>query len=362
MAGGEGGKSGERGDELRAAAWELYGLPPSDFIAARNARASAATKSGDRALAARIRSLVKPTVAVWAVGALVRHRADDIDALLDLGERMREASDPDTGVDRDALRTLGRDRQRMLAHLADEARTLGGELGAAVSPSAALDVEQTLQAALGDPRAAAVVRSGLLTRTLAPAGFGEVDLEGALPDALDAQVLDGLPEHSADRPLRAVPRPAAEGATTGSGPGKSRSTKDGLAKDGLAKDGLAKDGSADAGPTKADRAAADRAARRERERAEAARDAEETRQDAEDAANEVAALDLRADELRDRREHLADELRELKQRIEELTDQLGDTTSEAAFLRRKRAAAQRTADAARRAADRARARLDRLDD
>ena len=357
MAGGEGGKSGERGDELRAAAWELYGLPPSDFIAARNARASAATKSGDRALAARIRSLVKPTVAVWAVGALVRHRADDIDALLDLGERMREASDPDTGVDRDALRTLGRDRQRMLAHLADEARTLGGELGAAVSPSAALDVEQTLQAALGDRRAAAVVRSGLLTRTLAPAGFGEVDLEGALPDGLDAQVLDGLPERSADRPLRAVPRPAAEGATTGSGPGKSRSTKDGLAKDGLAKDG-----SAEAGPTKAERAAADRAARRERERAEAARDAEETRQDAEDAANEVAALDLRADELRDRREHLSDELRDLKQRIEELTDQLGDTTSEAAFLRRKRAAAQRTADAARRAADRARARLDRLDD
>src|SRR6478735_4794190 len=54
--------------QLDAIAVELYSLPPDDFTAARNARAAAS----DRALAARVKTLRKPTAAAWAVDLLAR--------------------------------------------------------------------------------------------------------------------------------------------------------------------------------------------------------------------------------------------------------------------------------------------------
>src|SRR6478735_10130604 len=53
---------------LDAIAVELYALPPDDFTSARNARAAAA----DRSLAARVKTLRKPTAAAWAVDLLAR--------------------------------------------------------------------------------------------------------------------------------------------------------------------------------------------------------------------------------------------------------------------------------------------------
>src|SRR4051812_6743705 len=129
-----------RMESLAAIARELYALSPSEFIAGRNARAKAAADDGDRPLSTRIRSLGKPSVAAWAVNALVRHRFDEVDELLELGERMRAAQD---ALDRDALRELGHDRQRMLGQIGRTARALGDELGTAVSESAAIEVQQT---------------------------------------------------------------------------------------------------------------------------------------------------------------------------------------------------------------------------
>src|SRR4051794_9565695 len=76
---GEGGRM--RMESLAAIARELYALSPSEFIAGRNARAKAAADDGDRPLSTRIRSLGKPSVAAWAVNALVRHRFDEVDEL-----------------------------------------------------------------------------------------------------------------------------------------------------------------------------------------------------------------------------------------------------------------------------------------
>ena len=333
------------------AARELYGLVPAEFTAARNALAQQAADGGDRELAARIRKLPKPPVAAWAVNALVRHRPDEVDAVLDLGERMRTAT---AQLDRPALQELGRERHRLLAGLGRAARELGEELGVGVSEAAATEVQQSFQAALADPAATAAVRSGLLVRTLASDGLSAPELAGAM-----AVSVAGL-------------APLAAGAAGKAGDAGER----GVSDDGSAADRARRGGSADggsegggpggggSGPVSADeKAEARRRAQEEaRERALAAarREAEETRQDAEDAEAELATLDLRIRDNREEHERLAAELRDLKQQVEDAHDALAAATSAAAALRRERQSTKRAADAAARAAARSRQALDRL--
>jgi hypothetical protein len=367
---------------LEQAAAELYALAPGDFTAARNARAAEAKSAGDRDLATGIRGLTKPSVAAWAVNALVRHRADDVSALLEVGERMRDAT---ASGDRDAVRQLGRDRQHLLASAAHEARALGEELGVNVSEAASVEVQQTLQAAVVDPAAAAAVRSGLLVRTFSSSGLDPVDLSGAvaIPDAAPAVGGAGSAGGAA-----VTVHPAARSAEAGG------SRRSGSEASGSRRSGSEASRSRRSGPEASDRVdhhhderaggrrsaddrrradeerkreAAERAERATAERAERAlatarRDAEEARQDADDADAEVATLDLRIRENRARHEELAEEQQELRERLEQVQADLTDTNVTAARLRKERTAAERTADSAHRAATRARTRLDRLQD
>lgn len=314
---------------LERIAQELYAVRPAEFVAERKRHATTASDEGDRELAARVRKLAKPSVAAWAVDQLVRHRSDELDELLALGARLRDSS----SLDREAVRDLGKERQRMLAALARSARDLGDELGTPVSESAALEVQATLQAALTDPGAEAALRTGLLVRTFATAGFDPVDLAGALPAGLEAAA-----------PAAAVP---GSGSRSGSGPGSGPGEP-------------ATDGARRSAPPIMETVTPSRAALRAEKRAAAKREAEEARQDAEDAAAELAGLELRIQENRDRRDRLSFEQRELRARIEQLQEELDEAAGEAAALRKQRPAAQRTADAAARAATRAAQALQRL--
>jgi len=365
---------------------ELYSLAPSEFVEARNARA-AGVASGDRERAARIRSFVKPPVAAWAVNALVRNRPDEVDDLLDLGRRMRDAS---AALDRAALQELGRERQRMLASLARSARELGAELGVPVSEAAATLVQHTFQAALADADAAEAVQSGMLTRPLASSGVDPVDLAGAV--ALPLRLASGgraAPASdpgggSADSSRAAGPSGAddnrapdgvdGDGDRRGNGTA-SRSEENDRAAQRKARSGsdAAQDthgtaersgtGEATPGPRRvtradAERAAADRAAVREAARAEAKREAEEARQRAEDAANEVADIDLQLRDSTERRDELAARVRELRDELDAAQDELSELTVHAAGLRKERTRAQRASDTAARAAAHARRRAD----
>lgn len=150
--------------DLREVATALYAVPSADFVAERSAAAAGA----DADLAKRIRALRKPTAAAAAVNALVRDDPDLIDAVLDVGDRMRAAF---AARDRAAIRDLTRERQRLLQ------RALRGvDAGASVQR----EVEDTLQAAVIDPAAAAAVRSGLLVRPLESTGVEDLDLSEAL--------------------------------------------------------------------------------------------------------------------------------------------------------------------------------------
>jgi hypothetical protein len=165
------------GDPLVAAADELYALVPGEFTAARNARAKAAKAAGEKTLAADLGRLPKPSAAAWGVNMLVRHRTTEIDQLLELGRTMRAAQED---LDSTTLRALGTQRRAVIGAVAKQARIVARELGQSLGEPAVDEIEQTLQAAMADARAADAVRSGRLVRPLTTVGFEPVDLTDAV--------------------------------------------------------------------------------------------------------------------------------------------------------------------------------------
>lgn len=182
--------------ELEGAARELYALPPGEFTAARNAKAKAAKEDGHQELAGQIKVLPKPSAAAWLVNMLALHRPDAVDAVVRLGREMSQAQEQ---LDPRRLQQLGGQRRELLAGIAEQARGLADQLRNPVGAAAVSEAEQTLHAAMADPRAAAAVASGLLTDSLSSNGFDPVDLEGklAVPEAALSPAGPGRPAPAA---------------------------------------------------------------------------------------------------------------------------------------------------------------------
>lgn len=149
----------------------LYALPPEDFTAARD---NEARSVDDKQLRAAVKALRRPTVPAWLVNRLAAEQPELMDQLLDLGPALAAAQQEGRG---DALRELGQQRRALVAAVAGAAVDLGGR---PVTAQVRLEVEQTLEAALADPASDEAVRSGRLVRALTYAGFGGVDLDGAV--------------------------------------------------------------------------------------------------------------------------------------------------------------------------------------
>lgn len=155
--------------ELDAVADELYGLRPGEFTAARDRRAKEARAAGDRDLAERIHRLRRPTTAAWAGNLLVREQHEEVEALLRLGESLRQAHQE---LDGEQLRQLSAEQLRVISALGRQAQQLAADAGQRIGESARREVEQTLHAALADPEAGREWARGRLTASLdAPAGF-----------------------------------------------------------------------------------------------------------------------------------------------------------------------------------------------
>ncbi|HSE70623.1 MAG TPA: hypothetical protein VLA97_07685 [Nocardioidaceae bacterium] len=181
--------------EIADIAEELYALPPGEFTTARNDRAKAAKGAGDKALAEEVKRLPKPATAAWAVNMLVRHEAEQMGQVLDLGASLRQAQLDLAGDD---LRELGKQRRRLTAAVTTQARKLARELGQKLGDPVADQVQETLHAAMVDEAASVAVRTGLLVRPLSATGVGAVDLDGAVavPAAL------GRVAAPAEKPVR----------------------------------------------------------------------------------------------------------------------------------------------------------------
>ena len=166
------------GDPLVRETQKLYGLPLSQFTAARNARAKELKNKGDAELAAVVAALPKPSV---AAGALDEEPVDEdpseVRALVQSGKRLRQAQEAAVagkkGADlneaiqehRVALDRVQRDLRRRKLSAAD-GRQSDADLARRLPRSGALAAARARAAARGSD----VVRLRHRSRGLIPRG------------------------------------------------------------------------------------------------------------------------------------------------------------------------------------------------
>ena len=159
--------------ELESELDELFARPLGEFTAARNELARRLRKAGQVDAADRVQALKKPSVPVWAANQLARRHADDVEALVDAGLRLREAQETAfrgeagraavreaTSAERDAARTLTRLAQELLEQEGrPTTRAVVDRIGA------------LLRSAAITPAAGAALRAGRLTEEVETGGF-----------------------------------------------------------------------------------------------------------------------------------------------------------------------------------------------
>lgn len=176
---GDNSTSPGSGRDLVEIAAALYAKPLDEFTAARNSAAKSAT---DKELAKEVKALRKPTASAWLLNMMNVHRGSQLGQALELGAAMRQAQDE---LDGSELKKLGTQRQQLISALVKDGTALAGELGHPASPATAMEVEQTLRAAMADAGAAAAVATARLVRPLEASGWESVDLVEAVGGPFD---------------------------------------------------------------------------------------------------------------------------------------------------------------------------------
>ncbi len=154
--------------DLAGVSEELYGLNPSAFIAARDARVSEARQAGDRELADGLKKLRKPSTGAWLANQLSREQSSDVEQLIGLGDALRSTRD----VDGEQIRNASNEKQDVVMRLLRQARSIAKRERQPVSEATELDVKATLDAAFSDPSSAQSLREGCLTTGLHYSGLG----------------------------------------------------------------------------------------------------------------------------------------------------------------------------------------------
>jgi hypothetical protein len=173
--------------DLETEIGRLYGLPPEEFIAARDQLRRRLRQEGDREGAERVRGLRRPTVAAWAVNQVARDRPELVQALQAAGDRLRQAQRRAVSGLRDSgLRAAAAERRTLLEQLVKVATGVLEQAGRAAEPHRDA-IAASFEAASVDADAASAVRGGTLGHELAvPSGFGDVgglELVPAMPPA-----------------------------------------------------------------------------------------------------------------------------------------------------------------------------------
>jgi len=308
--------------DLDSVADKLYGMDPGDFVSARSECAAEARRAGNRELTAAIGRLRKPTVAAWMVNLLARERADEVAALLDLGDSLRAAQRRLSGSD---IRALSAQRRRVVTALERAAADLADERGRHATESALREVGQTLNAALADPGVADEVRAGRLASIVEHSGFGDLS---SVPLTL---VPDSAEDGEAER---TAPERSKTRVTRSSGGRPDRDTK---------------------------RDKADKAGNAERDQAERSKAETEARQAEIDAvAAEAESARAAVEQARSASGDADAELERFEREVTDLRRKLEHAEQQRKFARRAVARAKKEITSAERAASSAEAKLVRL--
>lgn len=231
----------------------LYALPPSRFVAARDALARELAARKDPAAAA-VRRLPRPVGLAWVMNRLARERAEDVRALLDAATRLRAGQRRAlAGEGAGELRAAEEDVRARARALRGAAGPILEEAGRRADATALARLELLLRVAATSPGGAReALRDGVLER----------EPPVATPDLSGLAVLAGDPAGAAG-----AARPVEGGARRASAPAKS-------AKPVQARD--AREASTEARAAReAARAAREDARRAARERARARKGARE---------------------------------------------------------------------------------------
>ncbi|MFE3230114.1 hypothetical protein [Nocardia sp. NPDC059228] len=195
---------------------ELYGLPPAEFVAARTEHVRQARDAGDKALAAAIGKLRRPTVAAWALNLLSREASDDVRALLEVGDALRDAQ---RRLSAEQLRALTTQRQKVVNAVTRKAAELAAGRGQRLTEPVLRDIGASLQAALADQSVADGLCAGTLTAAATYEGFGPAALTAVPSDghssfgtrSTTADPTEDRAEKSAARTRRRADPTAADG-------------------------------------------------------------------------------------------------------------------------------------------------------
>jgi hypothetical protein len=162
---------------------ELFGLPPEEFVAARDDLARRLRREGEPEAAKQVKALRRPPLSAWAVNQLARRPGEGLGPLLAAGERLRAAHQAAlAGEGAAELRAAAKAERDAVAGLVRSAMELLGEAGHPTTDATRDRVASTLHAAAASPEAAAQVGGGRLTADLDPSGFGAVP-DGAFEEA-----------------------------------------------------------------------------------------------------------------------------------------------------------------------------------
>jgi DNA segregation ATPase FtsK/SpoIIIE-like protein len=151
---------------FEAVADKLYALPRGEFTAARNVAVKQAREQGDRELADQIAALRRPSSAAWVANLLAREQPEEIRALVELGDGLREAQRRLQG---DELRRLSAQRHQLVHGLVQQAQALARAAGHPASESVTRELSDTFTAAVNSTAAAQALAGGRLTSALNPA-------------------------------------------------------------------------------------------------------------------------------------------------------------------------------------------------
>jgi hypothetical protein len=286
----------------------LYAGDPDEFVAGRQALVKRLRSEGDRARAAEVAQLRRPTAAAWAVNQLARRHPDELASLVELGRAHERLL---SGGRDDATVTSGRRRREAIAGLVERAARILSESGR--SPDAHRDaIASTLDAASLDPGPAEEVVAGRLARELdPPSGFGpggdggdgdDGELLWVVPDATRA-----APKAPAAKPVTEKPaadKPAADKRTA---PEKQAATEPAVGKAGGGRP------AGDPSPTASEEAEREEEAERAERAAARERRAEEKRR----RATTARAAAIRARDLADQAQDAADHAERERERLEE---------------------------------------------
>ena len=154
---------------------QLYGVPPGEFTAARNAKAAALKAAGRTEDAQTVRRLAKPSPFLWAVNQLARQDPERLTRFIDVVRQGRRSQLHDPRTAAEDMRTI-RTALQVLTSRATEILTTAGYR---VSPSSSARISNTVLGAATDDDRVDDLRHGRLDAELEAPGF-EV-LAGAAP-------------------------------------------------------------------------------------------------------------------------------------------------------------------------------------